>query len=191
MLAAIKGYKTGPVPKAPADNAKIDKPCIEDDTVITETGTSVFGIDQAHFPDGTYGISQVLWGSIGFTMGSTLGAAFAAEELDPKKRVILFIGDGSLQLTVREISTMGRWVLKPYLFVLNHDVNLQLLPTFGATDYQTHRVATVGEWKKLTKDAKFSENSKIRMVEIMPKVMDAPSSLVAQAKFTAAINAKL
>lgn len=89
--------------------------------MITETGTSVFGIDQAHFPDGTYGISQVLWGSIGFTMGSTLGAAFAAEELDPKKRVILFIGDGSLQLTVREISTMGRWVLKPYLFVLNHD----------------------------------------------------------------------
>lgn len=23
MLAAIKGYKTGPVPKAPADNAKV------------------------------------------------------------------------------------------------------------------------------------------------------------------------
>ena len=50
-----------------------------------------------------------------------MGAAFAAEEIDPKKRVILFIGDGSLQLTVQEISTMIRWGLKPYLFVLNND----------------------------------------------------------------------
>ncbi|AQZ15833.1 hypothetical protein BZL39_I05820 [Zygosaccharomyces parabailii] len=224
--AVIKGYKPGPVPEAPADNAEVavstplkqewlwrqvGKFLQEGDIVITETGTSAFGINQAHFPDRTYGISQVLWGSIGYTTGSTLGAAFAAEELDPKKRVILFIGDGSLQLTVQEISTMVRWGLKPYLFVLNNDgytierlihgekaqyndiqpwKNLQLLPTFGATDYETHRVATVGEWEKLTTDAKFNENSKIRMVEIMLEVMDAPSSLVAQAKLTAAINAK-
>ena len=224
--AAIKGYKPGPVPEAPADNAEVavstplkqewlwrqvGKFLQEGDIVITETGTSAFGINQAHFPDRTYGISQVLWGSIGYTTGSTLGAAFAAEELDPKKRVILFIGDGSLQLTVQEISTMVRWGLKPYLFVLNNDgytierlihgekaqyndiqpwKNLELLPTFGATDYETHRVATVGEWEKLTTDAKFNENTKIRMVEIMLEVMDAPSSLVAQAKLTAAINAK-
>ncbi|AQZ13991.1 hypothetical protein BZL39_F06300 [Zygosaccharomyces parabailii] len=224
--AAIKGYTPGPVPAAPAPNAEVaastplkqewlwrqvGKFLQEGDIVITETGTSAFGINQAHFPDHTYGISQVLWGSIGYTTGSTLGAAFAAEEIDPKKRVVLFIGDGSLQLTVQEISTMVRWGLKPYLFVLNNDgytierlihgekaqyndiqpwKNLQLLPTFGATDYETHRVATVGEWEKLTTDAKFNENSKIRMVEIMLEVMDAPSSLVAQAKLTAAINAK-
>ncbi|CDH13850.1 probable Pyruvate decarboxylase [Zygosaccharomyces bailii ISA1307] len=213
--AAIKGYTPGPVPAAPAPNAEVaastplkqewlwrqvGKFLQEGDIVITETGTSAFGINQAHFPDHTYGISQVLWGSIGYTTGSTLGAAFAAEEIDPKKRVVLFIGDGSLQLTVQEISTMVRWGLKPYLFVLNNDgytierlihgekaqyndiqpwKNLQLLPTFGATDYETHRVATVGEWEKLTTDAKFNENSKIRMVEIMLEVMDAPSSLVA------------
>ncbi|AQZ09087.1 hypothetical protein BZL39_A00190 [Zygosaccharomyces parabailii] len=224
--AAIKGYTPGPVPAAPAPNAEVaastplkqewlwrqvGKFLQEGDIVITETGTSAFGINQAHFPDHTYGISQVLWGSIGYTTGSTLGAAFAAEEIDPKKRVVLFIGDGSLQLTVQEISTMVRWGLKPYLFVLNNDgytierlihgekaqyndiqpwKNLQLLPTFGATDYETHRVATVGEWEKLTTDANFNENSKIRMVEIMLEVMDAPSSLVAQAKLTAAINAK-
>ncbi|CDH11210.1 Pyruvate decarboxylase [Zygosaccharomyces bailii ISA1307] len=224
--AAIRGYKPVPVPEAPADNAEVaaSTPLKQEwlwrqvgkflqggDIVITETGTSAFGINQAHFPDRTYGISQVLWGSIGYTTGSTLGAAFAAEELDPKKRVILFIGDGSLQLTVQEISTMVRWGLKPYLFVLNNDgytierlihgekaqyndiqpwKNLELLPTFGATDYETHRVATVGEWEKLTTDSKFNENSKIRMVEIMLEVMDAPSSLVAQAKLTAEINAK-
>lgn len=223
---AAKGYKPVPVPaRTPANAACADSTPLkqqwiwnqvgkflqEGDVVITETGTSAFGINQSHFPNKTYGISQVLWGSIGFTTGACLGAAFAAEEIDPKKRVILFIGDGSLQLTVQEISTMIRWGLKPYLFVLNNDgytierlihgekaqyndiqpwKNLDLLPTFGAKDYEVHRVATTGEWNKLTEDAEFNKNSRIRMIEVMLPVMDAPSSLVAQAQLTASINAK-
>lgn len=223
---AVKNYKPGPVPASPTPNAEVadsttlkqewlwkqvGKFLREGDIVITETGTSAFGINQTHFPNHTYGISQVLWGSIGYTTGSTLGASFAAEEIDPKKRVILFIGDGSLQLTVQEISTMCRWGLKPYLFVLNNDgytierlihgpnaqyneiqpwKHLELLNAFGAKDYENHRVSTVGEWNKLTEDSKFAENSKIRMIEVMLEVMDAPSSLVAQAQLTAATNAK-
>lgn len=226
VAEAAKGYKPVPVPpRAPAnpvlpENTPLKQQWIwnqvgkflqEGDIVITETGTSAFGINQSHFPNKTYGISQVLWGSIGFTTGACLGAAFAAEEIDPKKRVILFIGDGSLQLTVQEISTMIRWGLKPYLFVLNNDgytierlihgekaqyndiqpwKNLDLLPTFGAKDYEVHRVATTGEWNKLTEDPEFNKNHRIRMVEVMLPVMDAPSSLVAQAQLTASINAK-
>lgn len=221
-----KDYKPVQVPARTPENAatadstplkqqwiwnQVGKFLQEGDVVITETGTSAFGINQSHFPNKTYGISQVLWGSIGFTTGATLGAAFAAEEIDPKKRVILFIGDGSLQLTVQEISTMVRWGLKPYLFVLNNDgytierlihgekaqyndiqpwKNLDLLPTFGAKDYETHRVSTTGEWNKLTTDSEFNKNSKIRMIEVMLPVMDAPSSLVAQAQFAASINFK-
>ncbi|SCU79342.1 LAMI_0A08394g1_1 [Lachancea mirantina] len=223
---AAKGYKPVPVPAAPKANAATDastplkqewlwnqvgKFLQEGDVVITETGTSAFGINQTHFPNNTYGISQVLWGSIGFTTGATLGAAFAAEELDKNKRVILFIGDGSLQLTVQEISTMIRWGLKPYLFILNNDgytierlihgetaqyneiqswKHLELLPTFGAKDYEAVRVATTGEWDKLTQDAAFNKNSKIRVIEVMLPVMDAPTSLVKQAQLTAATNAK-
>ncbi|AGO13469.1 AaceriACL134Cp [[Ashbya] aceris (nom. inval.)] len=222
----IKGYVPVPVPSKPANNKELDaatplkqewlwnqvgKFLREGDVVITETGTSAFGINQTHFPNNTYGISQVLWGSIGFTTGACLGAAFAAEELDPKRRVILFIGDGSLQLTVQEISTMVRWGLKPYLFVLNNDgytierlihgetaqyneiqpwQHLNLLPTFGAKDYEAIRVSTTGEWDALTQDKAFNENSKIRMIEVMLPVMDAPSNLVKQAELTAATNAK-
>ena len=40
-------------------------------------------------------VSQILWGSIGYTVGSTLGAALAARETQ-MNRTILFIGDGSL-----------------------------------------------------------------------------------------------
>ncbi|QEU61535.1 Pdc1 [Kluyveromyces lactis] len=223
---AAKGYKPVPVPSEPehneavADSTPLKQEWVwtqvgeflrEGDVVITETGTSAFGINQTHFPNNTYGISQVLWGSIGFTTGATLGAAFAAEEIDPKKRVILFIGDGSLQLTVQEISTMIRWGLKPYLFVLNNDgytierlihgetaqynciqnwQHLDLLPTFGAKDYEAVRVSTTGEWNKLTTDEKFQDNTRIRLIEVMLPTMDAPSNLVKQAQLTAATNAK-
>lgn len=223
---AAAGYTPVAVPPRPADNAPVDESTPlkqewmwrevskffqEGDIVLTETGTSGFGINQSTFPNNCVGISQVLWGSIGFTGGAVLGAAFAAEEIDPKKRVILFIGDGSLQLTVQELSTCIRWNLKPYLFVLNNDgytierlihgpqagyneiqnwKHLNILETFGATDYENHRVATTGEWTKLTTDKAFNENSRIRMIEVMLPVMDAPSSLIAQAKLTAQINAK-
>lgn len=68
------------------------------DIIITETGTSSFGILDVPFPNGATAISQVLYGSIGYTVGATLGAAVAAKESQSKmkRRTILFIGDGSL-----------------------------------------------------------------------------------------------
>lgn len=90
------------------------------DVVITETGTSNFGILETRFPKDVTAISQVLWGSIGFSVGALQGAALACKEMSPERRVILFVGDGSLQLTVQEISTMIRHGLKPIIFVLNN-----------------------------------------------------------------------
>lgn len=183
----------------------------EGDIIITETGTSAFGIVQSRFPNNTVGISQVLWGSIGFTVGATLGAVMAAQEIDPAKRVILFVGDGSLQLTVQEISTMCKWENTPYLFVLNNDGytierlihgetatyndiqpwnNLQLLPLFNAKDYETVRVSTVGELEGLFNNPAFNENSKIRMVEVMLPRMDAPQNLIKQAELSSKTNSE-
>jgi pyruvate decarboxylase len=61
--------------------------------------------------------AAVLWGSIGWSVGATLGAALAAREQG--RRTILFVGDGSLQLTVQEIGTMIHHGLAPILFVIN------------------------------------------------------------------------
>ncbi|EGV63437.1 Pyruvate decarboxylase 1 [Yamadazyma tenuis] len=183
----------------------------EGDIIITETGTSAFGIVQSKFPNNTVGISQVLWGSIGFTVGATLGAVMAAEEIDPNKRVILFVGDGSLQLTVQEISTMVKWNTNPYLFVLNNDGytierlihgenasyndiqpwdNLGLLPLFNAKNYETVRVSTIGEAEDLFTSKAFAKNDKIRMVEVMLPRMDASRNLVLQAQYSAQANAE-
>ena len=62
---------------------------------MTETGTSSFGALDVPLPKDAVYVSQILWGSIGWTVGATLGAALAAREAG-LGRVILFIGDGSL-----------------------------------------------------------------------------------------------
>ena len=59
------------------------------------TGTSSFGVLDVPLPDGAVFVSQILWGSIGWTVGSTLGAAIAARDIG-LNRTILFIGDGSM-----------------------------------------------------------------------------------------------
>jgi pyruvate decarboxylase len=86
----------------------------ENDIVITETGTSNFGIWETRFPKGVTAISQVLWGSIGYSVGACQGAALAAKEKG-NRRTILFVGDGSFQFTVQEMSTMLRKGLNPIM----------------------------------------------------------------------------
>lgn len=84
------------------------------DIVITETGTSNFGIWETRFPKDVTGISQVLWGSIGFATGACQGAALAAKERGIK-RTILFTGDGSFQLTAQELSRSTSEKIKSWL----------------------------------------------------------------------------
>jgi len=80
----------------------------KNDIVVTETGTSNFGILGTKFPAGVTALSQVLWGSIGWAVGAAQGACLATKDMGDNRRTILFEGDGSLQLTVQEISTMLR-----------------------------------------------------------------------------------
>ena len=65
------------------------------DVVIAETGTSGFGIIDVPLPKEATLVTQVLWGSIGYTVGALLGAACAARDRQ-LGRTILFVGDGSL-----------------------------------------------------------------------------------------------
>ena len=84
------------------------------DIVITETGTANFGIWETRFPKGVIALSQVLWGSIGYSVGACQGAALAAKETGDR-RTVLFVGDGSFELTAQEVSTMIRRDLKPIM----------------------------------------------------------------------------
>lgn len=87
----------------------------EKDVVVTETGTSNFGIWDTRFPTGVTALNQTLWGSIGWSVGACQGAALAVRDADANRRTLLFVGDGSFQLTAQEVSTMIRLGLRPLM----------------------------------------------------------------------------
>ena len=89
----------------------------EGDIVIVETGTFYNGMAEVRLPSNVTYIGQGGWQSIGYATPSAFGAMMAA----PERRVLLFTGDGALQLTVQEISSMLYYGCKPIIFVLNND----------------------------------------------------------------------
>ncbi|KAK6538960.1 Pyruvate decarboxylase 1, variant 3 [Orbilia ellipsospora] len=159
----------------------------EKDVIITETGTANFGILETRFPKGVTSISQVLWGSIGYSVGACQGAALAVKESDPSRRVILIVGDGSFQLTAQEVSTMIRHGLKPIIVLINNDgytiermihgedasyndiqswKHTKILETFGAKEgeYENYVVKTRKEVEELfSKGNTFSKADKIQV----------------------------
>jgi len=87
-----------------------------EDLLLVENGTAQAGIASIRLPRQTQFISQSVWGSIGYTLPALLGCMLARTV----GRHLLFIGDGSLQMTVQEISTILSNKLKPVIFVINN-----------------------------------------------------------------------
>lgn len=86
------------------------------DILVAETGTCTLYLPTLLLPDGVGYQSQTLWGSIGWATPATLGLGIAA----PEQRIVLVTGDGSHQFTANELGTMGRYGIKPIIFVLNN-----------------------------------------------------------------------
>ncbi|KAL4800636.1 thiamine diphosphate-binding protein [Aspergillus venezuelensis] len=181
----------------------------ENDIIITETGTANFGIWDTCLPAGATAISQVLWGSIGYSVGACQGAALAAKE-QGNRRTILWVGDGSLQLTVQEISTMIRNNLNPIIFVIcnegytierfihgwdesYNDIqtwDIKGLPVaFGGGDmFKGYKVTTRDELTKLFANKEFSSAPYLQLVEVHMPREDAPNALRITAEAAAQRN---
>ena len=132
------------------------------DTVVVETGTCMTHLNKMLLPEGVTAEGQGLWGSIGWGTPACLGVAMGKQS----GRTWLVTGDGSHQLTLNEIAVMGRYGIKPVIFVLNNGlygvedviserghgyddlapVNYHLLPqAFGCKGWLTAKVGTVAE----------------------------------------------
>jgi indolepyruvate decarboxylase len=87
----------------------------EGDVLFVDNGTSYapFGLK---FPPKCTFVGSVNWGSIGYSVGALLGTLTAA----PERRHILFVGDGSFQVTAQELSTILRHDHKPVIFLINN-----------------------------------------------------------------------
>jgi len=132
------------------------------DTLVVETGTCMLYANRMLLPAGVGVEEQGLWGSIGWATPACLGIALAKTA----GRTVLVTGDGSHQLTLNELAVMGRYGVKPVIFVLNNGlygiedvvserghayddlaaVRYHLLPeAFGCRNWLTARVGTVAE----------------------------------------------
>jgi len=132
------------------------------DTMVIETGTCMMHLNPMVLPEGVGAEGQGLWGSIGWATPATLGVCLAKKS----GRTWMVTGDGSHQLTLNEIGVMGRYGIKPVIFVINNDIygvedffserghvyddiarlNYHLLPeAFGCKGWLTAKVGTVAE----------------------------------------------
>jgi pyruvate decarboxylase len=176
--------------------------------IVSETGTSEFAQFNLKAPKDTSYIAQVLWGSIGYSVGSAVGAAFA----DRSRRVWLFVGDGSFQMTAQEISVFLHQGLTPVICLLNNDGylieklihgphraynNFQMWQYSKTLDYYGCHldrnkndatpakvgvealVRTRDEFEK-TMEQVSKETNKIHFLEIVMPRFDAPRELILQ-----------
>ena len=88
----------------------------EKDLIITETGTTATGMNDALLPDGATLFTQTVWGSIGYATGAAIGAFIAARERGGEfNRCLLFTGEGSLQMVIQALSDLVRFGVRPIM----------------------------------------------------------------------------
>src|SRR5260370_20550532 len=136
---------------------------------------------------------QPIWGAIGYTLPALLGTALAA----PDRRHLLFIGDGSFQLTGQELSTILRHGLKPVIFLLNNQgytierlilgetsayndiANWRYadLPAVLAPTVRAHSFVVNNESKLEAALAAAADPTALTLIEVKFKPMDTPRGM--------------
>ncbi|KAI1757599.1 thiamine diphosphate-binding protein [Xylaria castorea] len=174
------------------------------DIILGETGSAGHGCRDIPLPKHVRTFVPVTWLSIGYMLGAAQGAALAQRELITSSqyhgiqnaRTILFIGDGSFQMTVQELGTIIRHNLNVTVILINNDGYtiervihglkqgyndvaswryLQAPGFFGAKDDTfTAKVKTLGELQDLLNTEAFSKVEGFKMVEVIMDREDVP-----------------
>jgi indolepyruvate decarboxylase len=122
-IEVVEKQSKFPMVGAPADQTssanfypRLQKMLRSGDVLVAETGTCMLYMTPMVLPEGVGFQAQALWGSIGWATPAAEGICMA----NKAGRTIVVTGDGSHQLTSNEIGTMGRYGIKPIIFVLNN-----------------------------------------------------------------------
>lgn len=106
--------------------------------VVTDVGQHQMWVSQFYQQD--IPTSFVTSGGLG-TMGFGLPAAIGAQLGRPGEHVVLFVGDGGIQMTIQELATIKQYNLPIKMFILNNE-------TLGM----------VRQWQELLYDEHYSES---------------------------------
>lgn len=145
-----------------AFTARLQRHLRAGDTLVIETGTCGLHLLPMLLPAGVDVEVQGLWGSIGWATPACMGVAMAKSS----GRAWLVSGDGAHQLTLNELAVMGRYGVKPVIFILNNGlygiedvlserghsyddlppIRYRLLPeAFGCQGWLSEKVVTIQE----------------------------------------------
>ncbi|KUJ09036.1 thiamine pyrophosphate enzyme [Mollisia scopiformis] len=182
------------------------------DIVLGETGTSAHGSRELVLPQTARYFTAVTWLSIGYMLPAALGASMAQRELHEENshqpdqsRTLLFVGDGSLQVSVQALSDVIRQKVDMIVFVINNDGytiercihgrnrsyndvapwRYLLAPAFFGVDEEgeyrahTYSVATWAELKNVLENDELKRGKGLHMVEVFMSKEDAPPTLLA------------
>ncbi|TVY59046.1 Pyruvate decarboxylase isozyme [Lachnellula suecica] len=154
-----------------------------------DTGTSQFGIPDAVFPDVTFNI-QGYFTSLGPSLLMMFGGAMAIREMGGKRRVLLVVGDGALQLGIQELGTIiketldvimrvhytrsfgytiERALLKPsraYHEIPSYNYK-HMLPCFGHESSNLTRVGTKAEFEAAVASKSYTSPTPIQLMDHM------------------------
>lgn len=169
----------------------------EDDVLVVETCSFLFGVGDLKFPKGVRFYSQLFYGSIGYALPATLGISRGLKDLGSNLRVLLVQGDGSAQMTIQELSSYLRYdIIAPKIFLLNNDgytvERFIMGPTrsyndiqgtwkwtdffkvFGDPHEEKHTSAVVKDLTQLYKAVNVARSDKIEMYELYLPKMNMP-----------------
>lgn len=180
------------------------------DIILGETGTAGYGVREMPLPRHARLFTPVTWLSIGYMLPGAQGAALAQRELVElsqyfelqNARTVLFIGDGSFQMTAQELATIIRLNLNVVIFLINNDgYTIErcihgrqqgyndvspwwylLAPSFfGAKEgTYTGRASTWAELSKILDDKKVADGEGLKMIELVVGREDAPQGPLLQ-----------
>jgi indolepyruvate decarboxylase len=194
LLQSIIGLSSGIVstkqPSRPSKQAPVapsDAPLTQDaywkaiqnflrpgDVIVVEDGASSAGMGRLTLPEScTYITGAFVWCSIGYATPALLGAILAS----PGRRHILLTGEGSLQMTVQELSTVMRHDFKPFIFVINNSGYTVERAVLG----KDAKYNDVANWRYSELPNVFSHDKKaetyvVQTSDELQKVLDTPHS---------------
>jgi len=144
------------------------------DVIVVEDGTSSAGFGRLTLlEDCTCITGAFVWCSIGYATAALLGAILAS----PGRRHILLTGEGSLQMTAQEISTIMRHDLRPFIFVnQNSGYTVERAVLGKAAKYND-----IANWRYSELPNVFSRDRKAETYVVstsneLQKVLDSPHS---------------
>ena len=91
---------------------------IDDDMIlVADESNSMYVSGSLHVAKNQY-YSQAAWGSIGYATPGSIGIAAA----NPKKRLVVFAGDGGFQQIAQALAPMARLKQPTIVFLMNNDI---------------------------------------------------------------------